>query len=151
MQKILKTEDGRPKTEVEGRKAKGEVLHLSVAIKSFRDLEIYQESMRLALEVEKLVRKYPKHEQYLLVDQLRRASRAVPALIAEAWSKRKTLKAFQKTLRDAIGECNEMVAHIEMADHFGYITKKGYAKELIERYDNSAGKISSFKDNWQNF
>lgn len=122
-----------------------------MAIKSFRDLEIYKEAIELAKEIEWLVRKYPKHEQYLLVDQSRRASRAVPALIAEAWAKRRTLKGFQKILKDAIGECDEMMAHVELADAFGYIKKQDYGKELIERYNSLGGKINSFKDNWKNF
>jgi four helix bundle protein len=45
-----------------------------MAIRSFRDLEIYQESIKLAAEVNRLVKTYPVDEKFLLVDQSRRAS-----------------------------------------------------------------------------
>lgn len=119
-------------------------------IQSFQDLEVCQESLDLVEEVEELVRSYPKHERYRLVDQSRRASRAIPAQIAEAWPKRKTLKHFRKHLRDAVGECNETMSHLEMARRFKYIHNPK-AKELIERYDQLAGRIHKLKENWQNY
>jgi len=118
-------------------------------IKSFRDLEVYKESMELSLEIEKLIRIYPRHEIYLLVDQKRRASRSIPALIAEGYAKRESIKTFKKFLKDAIGEANEMQTHIEQADKFGYIKKKDYGKDLIERYDILGKKLTKLKDNWK--
>ena len=119
-------------------------------IKSFRDLEIYQESLKLAKDIHYLVKKYPAREEYLLVDQSLRASRGIPSLIAESWAKRRQVKAFKKYLRDAIGECNEMMNHIKQAELFGYMPKE-QAKDLIERYDRLASRIYKLKDNWQNF
>lgn len=120
-------------------------------IKSFRDLDVYKESLELSIEIEWLVRTFPKHEKFLLGDQLRRASRAIPNLIAEGYAKRESIRSFKKYLKDAVGEANEMMTHLEMADKFGYIRKKGYGKELIERYNIVGKKISKLKDNWQNF
>jgi len=51
-------------------------------IKSFLDLEVYQESFLLSLEIEELLKNFPKDEKFLIVDQMKRASRAIPALIA---------------------------------------------------------------------
>jgi len=119
-------------------------------IKSFLDLEIYQESLQLTKEVNDLLRDFPTKEKYLLVDQMRRASRSIPSLIAEGWPKRKQLKEFRKYLRNAIGETNEMMNHIEQARLFKYIEDKR-AKDLIERYDKLAAKLYKLKDNWQNF
>ena len=93
-------------------------------IKSFRDLEIYQEGLKLAKDIHYLVKKYPTREEYLLVDQSLRASRGIPSLIAESWAKRRQVKAFKKYLRDAIGECNEMMNHIKQAELFGYVPKE---------------------------
>ena len=44
-------------------------------IKSFLDLDVYKESFQLNIEVEDLLKTYPKNEEYLLVDQSKRASR----------------------------------------------------------------------------
>ena len=90
-------------------------------ITSFLDLDVYKESFQLSLEIEDLVKKYPKSEQFLLTDQSKRASRAIPALIAEGYAKRETLQVFRKMLRDAIGEANEMINHLAFAKANGYI------------------------------
>ena len=90
-------------------------------IKTFRDLEVYQESFELQFEVEGLLQKYPASETYLLIDQSKRSCRAIPALIAEGWSKRESLKEFKKFLRDAIGEANELTSHLLVAHRKGYI------------------------------
>lgn len=121
-----------------------------MAIKSFLDLEVYKESLQLAKEIRLLTKIFPADEKYLLVDQMNRASRAVPSLIAEGWAKRRLLKEFQKYLRDAIAEANEMMNHLEQSRLFGYV-KNHKAKDLIERYDKLAAKLSKLKDNWQNF
>lgn len=120
-------------------------------IKSFRDLEVYKEAIQLAIEIEILIRSFPRSEQFLLVDQARRASRAIAPIIAEGYAKRGSLKTFQKYLNDALGEANEMMSHLEIADRLGYIKKKDYGKNLIERYDILGKKISNLKNNWQNF
>ena len=121
-----------------------------MAIKSFQDLEVYQESLQLAKEINSLVKNFPNEEKFLLVDQMKRASRGIPSLIAEAWAKRKLTKEFKKYLRDAIGEVNEMMSHLEQSRLFGFI-KNGQAKVIIEGYDKVAAKLSNLKDNWRVF
>jgi len=119
-------------------------------IKSFQDLKVYKEGMDLAEEVERVARKWPPHEKFQLTDQSRRASRAVPALIAEGWSKRRAVRNFRKYINDAIGESNEMMSHLELAKRFGYMPREK-AKELIEKYDQLATKLHRLKNNWQNY
>ena len=119
-------------------------------IRSFLDLDAYKEGFQLSLEVEELVKKFPKHEQYLLCDQMRRASRAVPALIAEGYAKRETVAVFKKFLRDAIGEANEMINHIAFAKARSYINLD-YADQLIDRYHLVGKKLTKLKENWKNY
>lgn len=121
-----------------------------MTIKSFLDLDAYKESFQLSLEVEELLKTYPRNEEYLLVDQSKRASRAVPALIAEGYAKRETLAVFKKYLRDAIGEANEMINHIALAKAKGYLNS-GKADELIDRYHKVGKKLSRLKEKWRNF
>jgi len=49
------------------------------------DLEVYKESFQLSLEVEELLKTYPADEKYLLIGQMIRASRGIPALISEGY------------------------------------------------------------------
>ena len=120
-------------------------------IKSFRDLEVYQESFQLQLEIEEAIKVFPQNERYLLFDQMRRASRGIPSLNAEGWSKRESIKEFQKFLRDAIAEANEMISHLLLVKHKRYIRREGYSDELITRYEKLAKKLTNLKNNWQNF
>lgn len=120
-------------------------------IKSFLDLDIYKDSFQLSLEIEELLKSFPDSEKYLLMDQMRRASRSIPAQIAEGYARRELLKDFQRYLRDCVGEANEMMNHLLLATHKKYIKKPGYGNELIERYNLLGKKITNLKNNWQNF
>ncbi|MCL5970388.1 MAG: four helix bundle protein [Patescibacteria group bacterium] len=119
-------------------------------IKSFLDLDVYKDSFQLSLEIDEILKTFPKEEQFLLVDQSKRASRAIPALIAEGYAKRETILVFKKLTRDAIGEANEMINHLALAKAKGYI-KPEKADELIERYHKLGKQLTRLKDNWKNF
>lgn len=120
-------------------------------IKSFLDLDVYKESFQLSLEIEELLKNYPDSEKYLLIDQMRRASRSIPAQVAEGYARRESLKDFQRYLRDCVGEANEMLNHLLLSKHKNYIKKPGYSNELIERYTILGKKLTNLKNNWQNF
>ena len=120
-------------------------------ITSFLDLEVYKESFQLSLEIEELLKTYPSSEKFLLTDQMRRASRSIPAQLAEGYARREAIKDFQRYIRDCIGESNEMINHLLLSKHKGYIKKPGYADELIERYNKLGKKLMNLKNNWQNF
>jgi len=51
---------------------------------SYRDLKVWQYSMKLALCVYGVTRSFPKEEMYGLVGQMRRAAVSIPSNIAEA-------------------------------------------------------------------
>ena len=120
-------------------------------IKSFRDLEVYNESLELAIEVDKLLRTFPKDEKFLLIDQMKRASRRIAPLIAEGYAKRESIKEFQKFVRDALAEANEMLTHLELAIRFKYVKDQETGTGLIEGYDRLGKKLTNLKDHWQNF
>lgn len=119
-------------------------------IKSFLDLDVYKESFKLSLEIEEILKSFPKNEEYLLSDQMKRASRSIPALIAEGYAKRETLPVFKKLLRDGIGEANEMINHLAFAKERRYI-KPEKADELIGRYHTIGKKLTRLKENWKNY
>ena len=120
-------------------------------IVNFRDLQVYQESFQLQIEVEDLLKSFPRQEQYLLTDQMRRSCRAIPALIAEGWSKRESIKEFQKFLRDGMAEANEMINHLMLAKHKNYIRDQTYCEKLLERYEVLVKKMTNLKNNWRVF
>jgi four helix bundle protein len=58
------------------------------AARTFKDLEVWQKSHALVLEVYKLTRRLPREELFGLVSQMRRAAVSVPANIAEGFKRR---------------------------------------------------------------
>lgn len=120
-------------------------------IKSFLDLDVYKESFQLCIEIEELLKTFPQSERFLLVDQMKRNCRAIPALIAEGYARRESIKDFQRHLRECIGESNEMINHLMLCKHKRYIHKAGYVDELIGRYNVLGKKLMNLKNKWQNY
>lgn len=95
-------------------------------INSFRDLKVYQ----LALEHSKSIYEWslelPKEERYGLASQIRRSSRAVGALIAEAWGSRRYEGAFIEKLTQALAEAKETQAWLDHARAQKYLDDRQY-------------------------
>ena len=122
-------------------------------IKSFRDLDVYQGTYDASIEVNtKIVPKLPKEERYDLVDQLRRASKAVPRLIAEDYSKKHQQKGFQKYLDDALAESNEMIVSLShVRDLYSICVNMELSEKLIDIYDKSSRQIYNLAKSWKGF
>lgn len=89
--------------------------------KSFQDLIVYQRARQLQREIFVLTKTFPRDETFSLTDQIRRASRAIGANIAEAWAKRRYERHFVSKLTDAEGELFETRHWIETAMDCKYL------------------------------
>ena len=68
-------------------------------IRSFRDLDVYQNSYKAMLLVYKeILPALPESEKYDLKDQLRRSTKAIPRLIAEGYANVIIRQVFKSTL-----------------------------------------------------
>jgi four helix bundle protein len=56
-------------------------------IKSFQQLEVWQEAHQLVLEVYRASKDFPREERYGLTSQIRRAAVSVPANVAEGFKR----------------------------------------------------------------
>lgn len=119
-------------------------------IQSFKDLDVYKESYKLAIIVNREINKLPIFEKQDLGSQMRRCSKSPPANIAEGWAKRRFEKEFKKHLDIAIGSSNEMEVHTSMAKDLGY-WNKDFCDELIQRYIHLGGKLVNLRNKWQTF
>ena len=72
--------------------------------KSFRDLNVYEKARAGAKDIFEITKGFPKEERYSLIDQIRRSSRAVKAMLAEAWGRRRYKAVFINKIDEAMGE-----------------------------------------------
>ena len=93
---------------------------------------MYQEAYRLALEVHQLTLGFPVIERFVLAEQIRRASKSIPANIAEGWGVQ-TGRNFAHFLGQALGSTDEMSVHLDFAKDLGYISPARHA-DLLDRY-----------------
>ena len=54
-------------------------------IRGFRELNVYQRGRVEAKRVFEITKTFPREEKFSLTDQIRRLSRSVNSMIAEAW------------------------------------------------------------------
>ncbi len=90
--------------------------------RGFRDLIVYQKSYKLAIDIFRATKSFPREEIYSLTDQLRRASRSVSSNIAEGWPKRRYPKSFVSKLIDSAGEAAETEHWLDMSRDLGYLS-----------------------------
>ena len=60
-----------------------------MAYKDFTSMPVWQKALKLLIEVYQLTRKYPDHEKYGLVSDMRRAANGVLHNIAEGYGRYK--------------------------------------------------------------
>ncbi len=120
-------------------------------IKSFRDLEVYQNTYKASVFLmTKILPKLPNSEKFDLKDQLSRSCKAVPRLIAEGYAKKHQKQGFQKYIDDAMAECNETIVGLEqIKDIYGIEPELCY--QLIDTYDKSARQLFRLADAWDKF
>jgi four helix bundle protein len=109
-------------------------------IRSFRDLRAYQQARIEGSRVFEMTKTFPKEEKFSLTDQIRRSSRAVKSMLAEAWGHRRYPAAFISKLTDAIGEANETQSWLDDALDCGYL-KLAQHQELDAAWQAIGGMI----------
>lgn len=119
-------------------------------IKSYKDLEVYQLSYKLAMEIFWVTRDFPKEEKYSLTSQILESSRSVPANIAEGYAKRRYENVFKRHLNDALGSCDESKVWLDFAKDCKYLSAEKH-RDLIERYENVGAKIYRLMKNWRTY
>jgi len=118
----------------------------------FADLNVYKNLYQAMLRVHKeVLPKLPLSEKFGLIDQVGRASKSPCALIAEGYARRQSGKEWKKYLRDAMGECNEMIVHLSMIrDLYGAVVGSVLCDELISIYNISGKQLYRLAESWNN-
>ena len=112
------------------------------------NLDIYQISYKLMIEIHKLTLNFPKIEQYGgIADQLRRSSKSITANIVEGFGKQHFFKGeFQRMLVYSIGSCDETILWIKASRDLKYINQQ-LSEYYLKNYQILVKKISIFTKN----
>jgi four helix bundle protein len=124
-------------------------------MKSYKDLDIYKESKRLAIEVHKMSFTPPKFELFEEGDQVRRSLKSATSMIVEGYGRRRYKADFIKYLVYAQSECDETIIHLDFLFETGSLQNKEMYKSLNSEYDILSKKINKFiqwvEENWNDF
>jgi len=100
-------------------------------IKSYRDLQIWQEAVDLVELVYRASAAFPADERFGLTSQLRRSSVSIPSNIAEGHA-RPTTRDYLRFLGISLGSLAEMETQILIASDTSTMRRStGYAKPAI--------------------
>jgi len=87
----------------------------------YRRLDVYRDAKQLAINVNEVLKSFPKEERYALTSQLQRASTSVMFNIAEGFG-RYSSKERTYFLDIANGSLMEVSSQIELAEAYHYIS-----------------------------
>src|SRR5207247_3448366 len=118
--------------------------------RSFRDLNVYRKARETAQEIFGLSREFPPEERYALSDQIRRSSRAVKAMIAEAWARRRYKAVFVNKLDEALGEATETQSWLDDAADAKYLPAEEFTA-FDSQYDSITRMLSRMIDRADDF
>jgi four helix bundle protein len=117
-------------------------------IRSFEDLDVFQRAYAISLDIHRASLTMPKVEQYVLADQMRRASKSICANLAEGFSRQRSSSAdFKRFLTMAIGSCDEMQVWTRYASDLGYVIKETAAEWRAE-YVELAKMLRGLANSW---
>jgi len=92
-------------------------------IHNFKELQVWQKAMDLAVFTYQLTGYFPKEEKYGLISQIQRCAVSIPSNLAEG-SGRVSDKEFQHFISIAMGSSFELETQVILAFRFKYINEE---------------------------
>ena len=129
-------------------------------VQTFRELKVYRAGLDVARQIFSASQAFPREERYSLTDQIRRSSRAVCAMLAEAWARRRYPAAFIDKINQALGETMESQAWLDHARGCSFLSAEEFTQlddklqhigamlsRMIERAEDFRPSASSANEN----
>lgn len=118
-----------------------------MAIKSYKDFDVYNRARKLIIPMYKLAETLPWDERFDLRDQMRRACKSVVDNIVEGYSHKDTEKKMKSFWRISMGSANEMVEHLEQVVMLEYAPASDI-QPYVEEYTIVAKQLNKLIRNW---
>jgi len=117
-------------------------------IRSFKDLKVWQRSMKLAETLYKITHQFPKEELYGITAQIRKAAVSVPSNIAEGFA-RGHRGEYKQFLYVSLGSCAEVTTQLILATRLELIPQ-AQAEMMLKEVDEISrmlmGLIKKIRD-----
>jgi four helix bundle protein len=111
-------------------------------MRNFEQLEIWQRSHKLTLQIYFITKSFPKEELYGLVSQMRRAAASIPTNIAEGCG-RTSIIELKRYLTIAAGSSSELQYQLMLGKDLSYLSESIF-KELNEELIQIRKMIHSY-------
>lgn len=118
---------------------------------NLRKLNIWNETVDLAVDVYKLTADFPKEEKFGLVSQMNRSAVSVPSNIAEG-AGRNSSGEFVQFLGIANGSANELFTQIVISNKLGFVNDETLEmfEDRIDKTQRSIYNLSKTLNNQKN-
>jgi len=113
------------------------------ALRSYRELKVWQAGVRLVTLSYRITRRFPKPELYGLTSQIRRSAVSIPANIAEGYG-RSHRGDYLRYLSVANGSLKELETEMLIAGELGYVPPEE-ASRFCERAEELGRMLGSLR------
>ncbi len=110
---------------------------------SYRDLEIYRLSYKLAVQIHKFSLTLPKYELYEEGSQIRKSSKGITSCIVEGFGRRRYKADYIKFLTYSHASCDETILHLNFINDTHKI-EENKINYFFEKYDELGRKINKY-------
>ena len=117
-------------------------------IQSYHDLEVYQRSYKLALDIHRMSFALPKEMRYELSSQIRRVAVSIPLNIAEGYGRKDSAKEFRHFLRNSLGSTNEVRVLLDMIKDLNYLEEDIY-QSFLKEYTILGKQLNKLIQRWR--
>ena len=119
-------------------------------IRTIEDLDVFNRSYAVALDIHKVSMMFPEHEKFAMASQMRRASKSICANITEGFAKHhKSAAEFKRFLTIAAGSSEEMKLWLKFCKDLDYIKEPDFEKWYNE-YGEITKMLYGLARNWKN-
>lgn len=116
---------------------------------SFHRLTVYSKSLKLVVEVYKIISTLPANETFALAAQMRRAIVSVPSNIAEGCG-RCSFKEKIRFLEISYGSLLEVYCQLEICRELGYISTQ-ILEDVTPKFYDISRLLSGLRKSYQDF